>query len=239
MVRSGELSSRVFGGAWLPRAGVAVLLALITSSCAVPTQTDVSGQTEAVDTITIGEAVVLFPARRKPGTHVNPFFQCLDAEFARQVSASLRVMHAAKFQDAMFPWFEAEQLPATARELDALIKRPRVKQRIAALNVRYLVTIATATDSDGFPGILCGGGYAGAGCFGVMNDERSTQMNAVIWDIVEGERAGEISATSSGESFGLAFVLPLLFLAYTEQDACEALAVELSATLTGHRPSTP
>jgi hypothetical protein len=237
MVGGRELNSRVAGAAWLPRAGVALWLALIAGSCAVPTQTHVSDQTEAVHSIAAGEAVVLFPAQREPGaTRGNPFFQCLDAEFARQISASLRVMDAGYFQDAMFPWFEAEQLPATARELDALITRPHVKDRIAALNVRYLVTIASVTDSDGFPGILCGGGPHGAGCFGVMTEERSTQMSAVIWDIVEGERAGEVSATSSGDSFGLAFVLPLLFLAYTEHDACKALATELSATLTGHRP---
>ena len=58
-------------------------------------------------------------------------------------------------------------------------------------------------------------------------------MNAVIWDLVEGGKAGELSATSSGDSFGFALVVPILFVAYTEKDACEALAAELGNRLTG------
>ena len=214
------------------RAALALALIVLSGACSVPTQLNVSGQTESLQALKQDEAVVLFPARRNQGyMEQDGFYQCLDAKFGQQASASLKVMDAAAFQDAMFPWFEADRLPQTARDLDALITRPVVRQRIAALKVRYLVTIAAVTESDGFPGILCGGGYGGAGCLGLMTQERTTRMSAVIWDIKLGELVGSVSAKSSGESFGLAFVVPLLFLARTEQDACEALADELKARL--------
>jgi hypothetical protein len=229
-----RLNGRGAASAWIPRAGAALWLALFVGSCAAPTSTEISGDAEIATSTASNEAIVLFPTLRGPGkSYGGSIRQCLDTEFASKISSSLRVMDTGAFQNAMFPWFEVEQMPKTAQALDRLISRPNVRGRIAALNVRYLVTVASSTDSDTFPGILCGGGPGGAGCFGVMTEETSTKMTAVIWDIVEGEKSGEISATSSGNSFGVAVIVPLLFLAYTEHDACEALAAELSRRLGG------
>lgn len=216
------------------RLWLAVLaVALLVTACAVPTKTEFEVVAEKLHTT--DQAIVLFPANRgAKELTLTKFARCLKAELEESVTPKPKIMDTLVFQDAMFPWFEFEQAPRTAGELNVLLSRPLVRQRIASLNVRYLVSIAGGTEIDDvFPGLLCGGAGPGVGCLGLMWEDRTSRLNAVVWDIVSGAQAGKLSATTSGTTVVPAFIIPFPFIAYTDHDACQALARELTQRLFG------
>ena len=149
----------------------------------------------------------------------------------KNVSHQVRLVDAATFQDALFPWFEPNHAPLNIKELQALLARPEVRQRIASLGVRYLVNIAGSAEADGFPGMICGAGYGGGGCLGLAWENKTHRVHAVIWDVVQGTQSGALSTRTSGRSVSFAFVIPIIFVANTEGDACKALASELGRLL--------
>ena len=55
----------------------------------------------------------------------------------------------------------------------------------------------------------------------------------------QGGKAGYLSASSSGSSFAFGLVVPIVFVAYTEEEACEALAADLGRLLTGRSSESP
>ena len=209
-----------------------VVMPLLLFACASPTETEVS--IEAEMPLTSGEAIVLFPDQRRDDSPASSnFVRCLRTELAKGVTTHLAVLDTTKFQDAMFPWFEFAYAPQTADEMDSLLSRPRVQEQISALNVRYLVSMVLTRDADGFPGMLCGAGYGGAGCLGVAWEGKVSQLDAIVWDLKTGKEAGELTVSSSGKSLALGIIVPIVFIAYTDEDACRALAAKLSEFLDG------
>lgn len=226
---------------------LACLAAVLVSGCAAPTRTDVSFDPASRSVQATREAVVLFPSyvehgngattsdgqsnRAPQGAGEADFMRCLKKELEKNVSHRVKLIDAARFQDALFPWFEPMHAPSSVKELEALLARPVVRQRIASLGVRYLVNIAGSAESDGFPGMICGAGYGGGGCLGLAWENKTHRVHAVIWDVVQGTQSGALSTRTSGRSVSFAFVIPIIFVANTEGDACKALASELGRLL--------
>ncbi len=221
-----------------------LVLLVLLAACASPTETDVS--IEAEMSLAPGEVLVLFiysnsvqrspvfeiedpfPSQRQ---HASPasreFARCLGTKLAKKAAPYLRVMDTDYFQDAMFPWFEFEHAPQTAQQMDDLLSRPRVRERIVSLNVHYLISMALSTDAEGIPGMFCGN----TGCYGLAWEGKTTQLDAIVWDLKTGREAGELSVSSSGTSLSLGVIVPIIFIAYTQRDACKALAAELGEFL--------
>lgn len=216
--------------AW--RYGLASILAMLLAACAAPTKTEVSFEAGKLPPLAAGGGVVLFSAYRE---QMNPdeadFVRCLRKEFSARMPGQFRLVDTVAFQNALFPWFEPETAPRTVEQLNALLARPLARQRIAVMGVRYLLVIASAESADGFPGIICGAGYGGAGCLGVYWEEKVQRARAVIWDVERGMESGAMAATSSGKSVGFALGIPVLFIAKTRENACHALADELARLL--------
>jgi len=226
---------------------LACLAALLVSGCAAPTRTEVSFDPAPQSVQATRDAVVLFPTYVDHGSgdttandQSNPgqqgaveadFMRCLKRELDVNVSHQVKLMDAETFQDALFPWFEPKHAPSNVKELEALLARSVVHQRIASLGVRYLVNIAGSAESDGFPGMICGAGYGGGGCLGLAWENKTHRVHAVIWDVVQGTQSGALSTKTSGRSVAFALVIPIIFVANTEGDACKALASELGRLL--------
>jgi len=207
---------------------IALVLDLLAAACAVPTNSEV--EVTAGSLHITNEAIILFPAARERNLLANTkFARCLRTKIEEKVTPRPKIMDTAAFRDATFPWFEFERAPRTVEEMNTLLSRPLVRQRIASLNVRYLISIAGDTESGiGFPGLLCG-----YGCFGLAWGHDTSRLSAVVWDIVRGDQAGTLLATTSGTSVAPAFIIPFFFIAYTQDDACEALAAEIGQRLYG------
>lgn len=234
---------------------LACLAAILVSGCAAPTRTEVSFDPAPGSVQATRETVVLFPAYVDHGNGTatangqpNPaqqgageadFMRCLKKELEKKVSHQVKLIDAARFQDALFPWFEPKHAPSNVKELEALLARPAVRQRIASLGVRYLVNIAGSAESDGFPGMICGAGYGGGGCLGLSWENKTHRVHAVIWDVVQGTQTGALSTKTSGRSVSFALVIPIIFVADTERDACKALATELGRLLVDTAGTAP
>ena len=212
---------------------LAVLVFILVSACTAPTKTDVKSGTLHEKLQGSNESIVLFPTYQKHSeAHEKDFIRCLKQELEIEVSRRFKIVDTAAFQDALFPWFEAQYAPSNIQELNSLISRPLVRERISSLGIRYLVNIARSTTSGGFPGMFCGGGFGAAGCLGLSWEDEYHEVDAVIFDLVEGDKAGDVSVRTSGRSLGFAFVIPVVFIAHTKRDACKALATELSKLFT-------
>jgi len=140
-------------------------------------------------------------------------------------------MSTIAFQNAMFPWFEAGYAPKHPLSLDHLLRKPHVRTRIDDLNVRYLISLSASNESGGFPGFICGAGYGGGGCLGLAWENSETSLDAVIWDLRKGGSVGSFSADSSGTSLAIGVILPIIFIAYTEEDACKKMADAIASDL--------
>ena len=199
---------RIFDGARLRL----VLLGLFClSACAAPTQTKTSGSA----TVDIGanERIVVYPP-----------FPCLSDALSEGFASASQVMSTIAFQDAMFPWFEPAHAPKDPVSLDRLLRKPHVRTRIDGLNVRYLVGLTMRSKSGGFPGFICGAGYGGGGCFGVAWENKETALDAVIWDLQKSASVGSFLTETAGTSLAIGMILPIIFVAYTENDACKQMA---------------
>jgi hypothetical protein len=211
---------------------LALLAAMLVVSCAAPTRTEVSVEPGSRALQGGSGGLVLFPSfRGQESSGDAEVMRCLKKELAKRVPHPFRIVDTAVFQDALFPWFEANHAPRTVAELNALLERPLVRERIASLGVRYLLVIAGVARADGFPGMICGAGYGGGGCLGAFSVDSTYRAQAVIWDIAQGVESGIYAATSSGKSVGVALGIPFMFIADTQREACQALANELSRVL--------
>jgi hypothetical protein len=217
----------------LPHA-LAALGLLLLAACPSPTETAVEIDSDLALALAPGERIVLFPGLRRDADRAShDFARCVRDGLTERGTPAASIMDSGTFQDALYPWFEAAHAPQTAAEMDQLLARPKVRERVEALKVHYLVSLALGTDAEGFPGMLCGASYAGAGCLGAAWEGKTSKLDAVVWDLQSGAPAGDISASSSGTSLSLGVIVPIVFVAYTEAEACEALAAELAAVLDG------
>jgi len=181
------------------------------SACAAPTTSRTSGEIEL--DLASGEHIVVYPP-----------FSCLTETLADKVVPPSIVMSTAEFQDAMYPWFEPATAPKDAASLEHLVDKPHVRAKLDDLNVRYLIGVTSANESDGFPGIFCGAGYGGAGCLGIGWENDKTSLNAVIWDFREVREVSSSSVNTSGTSLYIGVLIPIIFIANTEEEACQKIA---------------
>lgn len=179
-------------------------------ACAAPTKTQTSGNMK-LDLAVDGRIVVY------------PSFRCLSESLAEKIALPSIVMSTVAFQDAMYPWFEPAHAPKDAASLNRLLGKPHVRAKIDDLKVRYLIGLTDTNESDGFPG-FCGGGYAGVGCLGVGWENKQTSLNAAIWDFQEAREAGSFSIMTSGTSLEIGVLVPIIFIAHTEDEACRKMA---------------
>lgn len=124
----------------------------------------------------------------------------------------------------MFPWFEPDRTPTSPAALDQLLRKPHVRTRFFDLKVRYLIGLTKKDKSGGFPGFICGAGYGGAGCLGLAWENKESSLDAIIWDLRVDGRAGDLSARTSGTSLAIGVIVPIIFIAYTDADACQQMA---------------
>ena len=178
--------------------------------------------------IAVGEAVVLLgrASYNEKQTEEN-FTRCVAGELEGG-DYPICIIEENQFKDDLYPWFEARTAPTTAQELGALFAQPGVKERIDAVNVRYLTWIDGDTvtiDSGG--SMSCTVSTFGGGCFGMSYWEEDASYKASIWDLETMTSTGKISADASGTSYIAGLVVPIPILARPGNAACKGLAKQL------------
>lgn len=188
-----------------------------------------------VQPILVGdEAVVILTNRQDAVVEAERDFSgCLFSELSRN-SHKLNIISENAFKDAIFPWFEPRLAPSKPDSLPILLANEGVAQKVQSLNVRYLVWIHGESEVLNKQGMMtCTLSPAGGGCLGVLSWDNSSNYEASIWDVREGQSLGVISAEATGTSVVPALGLPIPLIARTKTASCKSLATQLHAALSG------
>lgn len=208
-----------------PRAGALILGALLSAGCM---SARVEQSRSAITGIQEGEAVVVLARSLHNGNETETkFIDCVDKSLAAGQPA-LRVITDDAFRDDFYPWFEPRTAPRAASDLGDLLGEDALTTKLRKENVRYLVWIKGSTEArDGGGGISCAAGPGGAGCIGLMWWEKDSAYEAAIWDLKNGQSAGEVKADVNGMSVVPALIVPVPMIAPTQGKACKRLAEQL------------
>ena len=106
--------------------------------------------------------------------------------------------------------------------------QPEIRLRLRSLQIRFIVSIEGNTESNTFPGMLCGPN----GCFGLYASHDISRISAVVLDVASTAPAQEVKTEAGGHTIMPAFVLPIpLAIAQTESKACDDVSQKLQSLL--------
>lgn len=161
------------------------------------------------------------------------YIGCVGRSLVR-TNTPFQVIPQDEFKDKTFPWFEPRFAPREMREFGILVDEPLIRQRIESLGVRYIVWIEGITENTGSTGgMTCAASPAGAGCFGFVSWEKSSEYEASIWDVRNKATVGKISSQASGTSFMPAVIIPVPMIARVQANACSNMASQIGEFLAG------
>jgi len=208
------------------------LILLIAGVCSGCITARVEETKDAATGISAGDTVVVLARSHVTGneTEIN-FVQCVKEKIASG-SDRITVHPSEEFVDAMFPWFEPRTSPKQVSDLEELVARPGVLERIRERNIRYIIWVRGDTDqTNSGGGMSCAVGPGGGGCFGLAWWEDTAAYQANVWDIADGVKSGSVSANVTGTSAIPAVVVPVPLIARTRAAACKGLAKQLKVFL--------
>src|ERR1700732_2013703 len=85
------------------------------------------------------EAVVILPKPQVEGAAAEEgFMDCVGAGLAGDGDAAIAVRRHQEFLDSTFPWFEPGTAPARPEAVEQVLTRPRLAEKVAALQGRYI-----------------------------------------------------------------------------------------------------
>lgn len=173
------------------------------------------------------EAVVVLGRRHSGGYETEPgFINCIGNRLGR--TDGMRVINELEFINALYPWFEPRTAPMTTRRLERLWEQPLVQERLAELNLRYIIWIDGSTGTDNRKGSLsCAVMPGAAGCFGFATWEKTSTYEAVIWDVATFSERGRVNVDAQGTSYLLAVGAPIPFIARVQGEACDSIGAQL------------
>jgi hypothetical protein len=109
-----------------------------------------------------------------------------------------------------------------------------VGERVAATGVRYIVWLDGGTrKTDGGGSLACGAAPGAAGCIGFGWWEKESDYEATVWDLKQAKSVGSVGTNVSGTSAVVGAIVPLPFIAHTQQTACTRLGDQLKSFLEG------
>ncbi len=155
----------------------------------------------------------------------------------RNANPSLQIIPPEEFRRAAFPDLEPEAAPRSPDSIALLLTHPVFRERISALNIRYLIVVGGATEYPQKSGeISCFGGPHGAACLGLIIWDKETRMAASVIDLKRARPAGEVTVTASGNPwFGVFLFYPIGLPAPTEPSACHDLGVAITKFIAGEK----
>jgi hypothetical protein len=154
-----------------------------------------------------------------------------------RANSNLRFIDPQEFRDDLFPWFEPGTAPRKTDDLALLLHRPLVREKIAQLGLRYVISIDSATTAQDWEHhIEVGGGYPGAaGWFGYGKKVHHTNIDAFICDLEETASSANLRGAKSDASYYLCCMIPFFYVPSTaESHACKEMGQKLVQFLAEH-----
>jgi len=162
-------------------------------------------------------------------------FRCATNEL-RHRYPRLRLIDQAQFVKAAFPDLDPQAAPVSPQSLQLLLGNATLQQRIASLNLRYVVYGGTENDIETVEeGFGCVGGYGAALCGGGAEWKKQSKYDLLIFDLKH--RQESRGADSAAGTSWFITILPLFvgWKSPTEARACAALGRDVLRLLEARR----
>jgi hypothetical protein len=209
-----------------------VLAVAVGFGCASsPRESEGAATPPAASSIAVG--VVWWPASPLEGA--DALASDVEARLTtriRDVAPEVTVVSQRIVRDALYPLLEPATQPASEAAFAALLAREDVRARLTQRGLRYLVAFTGKTEvaaPGGF--ILCGAGYGGGGCFGLMWQGENTTLDAAVWPLADGVEVRREHSEVEGAFVMPAFVLPIPIPARTMAAACRKLGTRIAEAI--------
>ena len=215
------------------RALMTSLLALLLLYLGACTTVQVQSALKSPGNLRSGESIVLLS---KIGNAQDLDDDDVDAcigSSMRLANPELGFVSARLFRENLYPYFMPGTTPHTVEDFKNILDKEEVRERIAALSVRFLVILTRGrTNTDWHGGILCGAGYGGGGCLGLSWWDRRSELDFAVWDLQNKSFSGNVQATAAGKGIMPAFGLPIpIYSPATESAVCKELGARLAELL--------
>jgi hypothetical protein len=144
----------------------------------------------------------------------------------------LVVIPETTFVQTIFPDLPAALAPRSPEYIKLALTHPDVRERIATLNLKYLVYVAGTREMERNwrdLEVACVGGYNVAWCGGGIILEQTSRLTAVIIDVETTRELNSIRASDSGTSWIVMPFLPITVwhMTDTREPSCQELSHEL------------
>jgi hypothetical protein len=211
---------------WLRRAALAALLPALLGGCVTSTVDEMVFNEPVAG---IGDASVVILGRRHAADYETEFdfIECI-ADHITARDPSIEIIDELEFINSMYPWFEPRTAPLRPTDIERLLQQRPVAEQLAALRLEYMIWVDGSTVQTNSAGSMtCGVGPGGAGCFGFGTWGNASDYEAAIWDFTDRAEVGRLNASTSGQSYMPAVVVPIPIIAPVQGTACDGLGEQL------------
>jgi hypothetical protein len=211
---------------WLRRAALAALLPALLGGCVTSTVDEMVFNEPVAG---IGDASVVILGRRHAADYETEFdfIECI-ADHITARDPSIEIIDELEFINSMYPWFEPRTAPLRPTDIERLLQQRPVAEQLAALRLEYMIWVDGSTVQTKSAGSMtCGVGPGGAGCFGFGTWGNASDYEAAIWDFTDRAEVGRLNASTSGQSYMPAVVVPIPIIAPVQGTACDGLGEQL------------
>lgn len=221
--------------------GIVLMAVLVLSGC---TRTLVSAKRSFATGFEAGDAFAIILSQRevcpsgemcRPAPPLedveNGYSGCL-ASAIESKNAGLAIVRPGEFRRVAYAGMDPGALPIDGSDLLPLLREEAFRNRIAKLNLRYIIMLRPWTTHYGSK---MTGNYSapGAGYIG-KESIRSTLLSATIVDVRNGRVSGMLVAQSEGKSgfmvplFGIVPLPPIPYSSPTDGTACQEMGVAIA-----------
>lgn len=208
-------------------AGLLTAAATLLSGCVTSTVDEMVFNAPTVENME-DASVVILGRRHASDYETEPDFINCVGDHIQRGDDSIEIIDELEFMNALYPWFEPRTAPLRPADIDRLLLQPPVAEKLAALKTEYMIWIDGSTVQTNSSGSMsCGVGPGGAGCFGFGTWGNDSDYEATIWDFTDKAEVGRVSASTSGQSYMPAVVVPIPIIAPVKGTACDGLGDQL------------
>jgi hypothetical protein len=156
----------------------------------------------------------------------------------RDARPDVRIITLDEFRHNVFYYGYPENQEESNKYFTLLANEPLLKERIAKLGLRYVVSLEGGTRQEGKPLIGAIGGQGAAVTWFGMAWTRQSHLEASIFDLEKLVDAGTIRSFAEGRPWFLCIGLgpmcaPIGAAAFTESTACTGLGQAVATLFTG------
>lgn len=146
----------------------------------------------------------------------------------RRAHPRLRIVPPDEFRRVAFPDLPHAAAPRSVEYLSVLADHPIFRQRIAPLNLRYVIAVGGATAHSDAIGVI--------GVAAIWVWSRHSRLAAAVLDLKQGGSATIAEATAEGVGTAVWFILPIGVPTRTETHACDDLGRRIAEFLSAAEP---